>query len=312
MPSLTICQEQNANLLQSLSYTIPVAIFVGGTSGIGQATAEAFARHCKGNAHIVIVGRNQAAAESIISRFPQPTAPEAKHEFVHCDALLMKNVHSATDSLKSRLERTNYLFLTCGTANHMGPRDETEEGLDKMVALRYYARWKFIYDLQPLLKAAKDKGEAASVVSVMVAGMGKKVDMDDFGLKKTYSTWNMIFSPPTYNDAMIEPFSELNPGVHFGHTHPGLVDTPMFARNYKRPLIGPIIKSASWLFTTNQDICAEHMLWALLHSEAGSSRTNQKGDDIGKKGYYVTAEMKDRLWKHTLETVDGAVGSNGT
>ncbi|KAJ3858979.1 hypothetical protein EV359DRAFT_51535 [Lentinula novae-zelandiae] len=42
---------------------LPVAVFVGGTSGIGRAIAETFARHTNGNAHIIIVGRNRAAAE---------------------------------------------------------------------------------------------------------------------------------------------------------------------------------------------------------------------------------------------------------
>ena len=35
---------------------IPHALFVGGTSGVGQAMAEAFARYTKGNAHIILCG----------------------------------------------------------------------------------------------------------------------------------------------------------------------------------------------------------------------------------------------------------------
>jgi len=55
------------NLVSGAKLTNPVAVFVGGTSGIGQGMAEAFNRHMKGNCHIVIVGRNYDAAESIIS-----------------------------------------------------------------------------------------------------------------------------------------------------------------------------------------------------------------------------------------------------
>jgi len=51
------------------------------------------------------------------------------------------------------------------------------------------------------------------------------------------------------------------------------------------------------------------MLWALLNAGSGSSRRNQKGDEIGTKGYYVTEEMKSRFWQHTVETVEEAVGS---
>ena len=55
MPSLAAARAANAAF--SPSY-FPVAIFVGGTSGIGEATARAFARYTKGNAHIILVGRN--------------------------------------------------------------------------------------------------------------------------------------------------------------------------------------------------------------------------------------------------------------
>ena len=64
MPSISKIRADNA--VFSPSY-LPVALFVGGTSGIGQAAAEAFARYTKGDAHIIICGRNRAAAESIIA-----------------------------------------------------------------------------------------------------------------------------------------------------------------------------------------------------------------------------------------------------
>ncbi|KAJ3793281.1 hypothetical protein GGU11DRAFT_800394 [Lentinula aff. detonsa] len=45
---------------------ISVAVFVGGTSGTGRAIAdsEAFARHAKGNIHILIVGQNSLSNTS--------------------------------------------------------------------------------------------------------------------------------------------------------------------------------------------------------------------------------------------------------
>lgn len=41
--------------------------------------AEAFARVTKGNANIIIVGRNRAAAERIISSFPKPGPEVTAH-----------------------------------------------------------------------------------------------------------------------------------------------------------------------------------------------------------------------------------------
>jgi len=83
-------------------------------------------------------------------------------------------------------------------------RDETSEGIDKKLALNYYARWKFINDLMPLLRKAKDAGEDAKVMSVLAAGHGGPIDLDDLGLKKGYSLSAAGVAAVTYNDLMIE------------------------------------------------------------------------------------------------------------
>ena len=142
MPSLSAARAANAKF--SPSY-IPIAVFVGGTSGIGKATAQAFARHTRGNAHIILVGRNRAAAEAVISSFPKSESEEAKHEFVECDVSLMRNVRKTTKELKERLPRLNYLVMTQGMMTTQG-RVETEEGIDRKMALHYYSRWRFTYE----------------------------------------------------------------------------------------------------------------------------------------------------------------------
>jgi NAD(P)-dependent dehydrogenase (short-subunit alcohol dehydrogenase family) len=121
--------------------------------------AQSFARYTKGNAHIIICGRNENAAKSTIETFPKPsvgTDAGALHEFVHCDAMLMKNVQATTTDLLHRLPKINFLVLSPGFMTLKG-RTETEEGIDKKLAVHYYARWKFIHDLMPLLRKAKGK-----------------------------------------------------------------------------------------------------------------------------------------------------------
>jgi NAD(P)-dependent dehydrogenase (short-subunit alcohol dehydrogenase family) len=204
----TLSAIRAANAAFSPSY-LPVALFVGGTSGIGHATAEAFARYTKGDAHIIICGRNRAAADSIIAAFPKTT--KSRYEFVECDATLMKNVQATTTSLLSSLPKLNYLFITTGYLTLKG-RDETSEGIDKKLALNYYARWKFIYDLMPLLRKAKDAGEDAKAMSVLAAGKGGPIDLDDLGLKKGFSLSAAGVAAATYNDLMIEVRSFVRAG----------------------------------------------------------------------------------------------------
>ncbi|KAJ6462427.1 hypothetical protein C8R45DRAFT_878596 [Mycena sanguinolenta] len=300
MPSLPVVRAFNASF--SPSYT-PVAIFVGGTSGIGQGMAEAFARHTKGNAHIVLIGRNRAAAESIIQTFPKPTVPGVTHEFVECDVTLMKNVHRVAGELRARIPKVNFLVLSPGVMT-MNGRNETEEGIDRKLALHYYGRWTFIKDLLPAVEAAHKAGEDAKAMSVMAAGYGGKIDLDDLGLKKSFSLPNAALAVPTYNDLMINDFAARHPGLSFIHSRPGNVATNIMKSSDSLSIrvfhtLMPLIS----LFTHSAQSAGEHQLYALLKAGPGAVRTNDRGDDIGlTKAYFGSPEAMLKLWKHTEET----------
>ncbi|KAJ7473780.1 NAD(P)-binding protein [Mycena galericulata] len=297
MPSLSTVRAFNAGYAPP--YT-PSAIFVGGTSGIGQGMAEAFARHTKGNANIVIVGRNRAAAEAILASFPKPTVPGVKHEFVECDITLMKNVRRTASELVTRLQKINFLVLTAGVLT-MNGRNETEEGIDRKLAVHYYGRWRFVWDLMPALKAAHKEGEDAKVMSVLAAAKGGAIDLDDLGLKKTFTLSSAAAATPTYNDLMIFDFAARYPGVSFIHSYPGLVrsnlakssDTPSVRMaNFLLPLLTPFSYSVS--------ASGEHQLYTLLKAGPGALRTDETGANIGlTKGYYGSPDAMARLWKHT-------------
>jgi hypothetical protein len=89
-------------------------------------------------------------------------------------------------------------------------RQETEEGIDKKFAVHYYARWKFLHDLLPLLRKAKEAGQDARVLSVLSAGEGREIDLDDLGLKKTHTDARGAFTTSAYNDLMIEVISPIS------------------------------------------------------------------------------------------------------
>ncbi|KAJ7694326.1 hypothetical protein B0H17DRAFT_1199202 [Mycena rosella] len=95
MPALATAKSFNATF--PFDY-IPVAVFPGGTSGVGQAIAEALARYTNG------------AAQKIIAGFPKPKgAPDWKHEFVSCDATIMADVRATCAALVARLPHINFL-----------------------------------------------------------------------------------------------------------------------------------------------------------------------------------------------------------
>lgn len=133
MPNFS--QAQSSNESYSPSY-VPVAVFAGGTSGIGQAMAEAFARYTRGRAHIILIGRNADAAARVIAGFPRPAKSDGwAHEFIACDATNMAAIHTTCVALHKRLPHINFLVMSAGF-NSFSSSKETNEGLDYHLALR--------------------------------------------------------------------------------------------------------------------------------------------------------------------------------
>ncbi|KAG9046095.1 hypothetical protein FS837_005082 [Tulasnella sp. UAMH 9824] len=303
MPSLSDVKASNSAYTSTYR---PTALFVGGTSGCGQGTAEAFARATEGRAHILICGRNREAAEKIIATLPKH--PESKYEFVECDATLMKNVVKAAEEVKHKIgdadgkSKLNYLVLSQGimTMNGFNP---TSEGIDKKMALHFYSRWKFVDELLPLLEKASSDGEEARVMSILAPGTCGALDTTDFGLKKNYSVTRAGRQAPGYNDNFIAEYAARHPNVSFIHIMPGFVNTPLSQGLpwYFKPLI-----SAANIFSRSISDCGEYMTSALLNPayKTGGFWLNQDGDSIAARRLYVDDEdARRKLVEHYTKEV---------
>jgi NAD(P)-dependent dehydrogenase (short-subunit alcohol dehydrogenase family) len=189
---------------------VPVGIFVGGTSGIGQGIAEAFARHTHGRAHIVLVGRNEAAAAAILARLPAASSGEVyTREFISCDLAFVANAKRTSAQLAARFPRVNIIFLTAGAISLKGFDPTPEEGIDRQMASLYYSKWAFIDGILPSLRAAKQAGEDARVAAVHTAGRGIPLDLEDLGLEKglqrgVRGARSLVGQLASYQDLMAE------------------------------------------------------------------------------------------------------------
>ncbi|KAF8148065.1 hypothetical protein B0H34DRAFT_669142 [Crassisporium funariophilum] len=304
MPSYSVVRSANAAFAPSYH---PVAVFLGGTSGIGQGMAQVFARITQGNADIIIVGRNQTAAEKFFASLPQPSGDKTNtrkpaREFVECDATEMKNVHTACQEILSRHSKINYLVMSPGFMALSG-RDESSEGIDKKLAVHYYSRSRMINDLLPALKNAKDAGEDAKVMSVLAAGKGGGIDLEDLGLKKTYSVSGAALAAPTYNDLMLESYSSRNPSLSFIHAYPGFVRTNIMASSSSTLLSfsSSLLLGLTYPLSVSAEDCGEHMWYAMLNAKEGVHRTGSKGEDLEKTRYFGNEEQRSKLWDHTQE-----------
>ncbi|KAF8168684.1 hypothetical protein K438DRAFT_1856406 [Mycena galopus ATCC 62051] len=296
MPSLAIVQASNAAFAPSY---IPVAVVVGGTSGVGQAMAEALARQTNGRAHIIIVGRNATTAAEILASFPKPSdgAEEGwAHEFVQCDAASMASVRLVCEALLARLKRINFLIITAGgpAANSVTEVVVTPEGLNAHLAMRYFMRYLFTKELLPLLVAAKELGQPAHVMTVLGAGFGIHIRTTDLGLHEARRRSIKLLqglmprsrggvASVGYNDGLVAHFAALHPTLAFTHISPGQVLTAGGSHISLGWLFAPL----AWLLghfkraiSLTQDERAKYMLYALLDPERGLFIRGDHGDVI--------------------------------
>jgi NAD(P)-dependent dehydrogenase (short-subunit alcohol dehydrogenase family) len=211
MPPLALVKASNDGYCPPY---VPVLVVFGGTSGIGKAMTRRLAEQLDGRVHVIVVGRNKAAADALFASLPKPNVTtnstgshqeleRCGYEFIHCDISLMKNVHQAAEVIAKRCPKINYLILTSGKA-FFGKRKETEEGLDSQLVLRYYWKFVIINDLLPNLRSAKDIGQAAGVFVILIHGIGPKIDFQDLEVRK-YHWYGIgpLWTGASYGDLML-------------------------------------------------------------------------------------------------------------
>jgi NAD(P)-dependent dehydrogenase (short-subunit alcohol dehydrogenase family) len=204
--------------------TVPrVAVFVGGTSGIGKFTVRALVA-TGASVRIYLVGRK--SSEERMHAFIQELHainPKAEVIWTEGEVALLAETKRVCEAIKSKESSVDLLFLTAGYAP-FGTRRETAEGLEIVQSLEYYSRMLFVLHLLPLLGEA----EAPKVVSVLAGGLERTtIDLDDLDLKKP-GNFGFIKAQMQYaamNTTTLEKLANDNPNVTFIHSWPGSVNT---------------------------------------------------------------------------------------
>ncbi|KAJ5177550.1 uncharacterized protein N7500_000249 [Penicillium coprophilum] len=200
-----------------------VAVFVGGTSGIGESTARAFVRHAL-SPHVYLIGRNAKQASKIIKEMRESNS-SAEVRFIKKDISLLRAVDEACREIQPP-NGVNLLFLSSGISKggeEINNVTETEEGLNKKLSLHYYARMRFVVNLLPQLTAASPR--LSRVVSVLGAGGEGPLILDDLSLKSNYSLRNCSNHAITMTSLAMEELAQAHPSISFIHTYPGVVNT---------------------------------------------------------------------------------------
>jgi NAD(P)-dependent dehydrogenase (short-subunit alcohol dehydrogenase family) len=149
-----------------------VAVFVGGTSGIGKFTVKALVG-AGATVKIYLIGR-KSSEERTLAFIQELNAinPKAEVIWTEGEISLLAETKRICEIIKSRESSVDLLFLTAGYAP-FGARHETSEGLEIVQSLEYYSRMLFTIHLLPLLNQAK----APKVVTVLAGGMESNYEL---------------------------------------------------------------------------------------------------------------------------------------
>lgn len=212
MVSLSVIRSSNA----LISSTFPpglVALFVGATSGIGEATLKKFAQHTT-RPRAYFIGRSQEAADRIVAEC-QALNPDGLYIFRKADVSLIRVVDEVCEEIKAKERVINLLFLSCGVPSM--------DRSSKFAALNYYARYRFITNILPLIQRAP---ALRRVVTVGGGGYESELDTTDFPALRV--PLDKIRGHLTALVTLgLEGVAQTAPDVSFVHDYPGTVRTKL-------------------------------------------------------------------------------------
>ena len=112
MVSLDLVESSNTRIKSDLPPGL-VAVFIGGTNGVGETTVKQFAKHAS-QPRVYIVGRSQEAGDRIVSEC-KTLNPDGTFVFLKGETSLMRNVDDLCKEIADKVDVINLLFLTVGT-----------------------------------------------------------------------------------------------------------------------------------------------------------------------------------------------------
>ncbi|KAK5652873.1 hypothetical protein OQA88_9539 [Cercophora sp. LCS_1] len=233
MVSLEQAQSSNARIASDLPAGL-VAVFLGGTAGIGKLALTAFAKKTV-KPRIYFLGRSKEKGDRIAAELKELN-PDGEYSFINSDVSLLHNVDDVCREIKSREKHINLLFLTTGT---LQSGKKTEEGLDLMVTVTHYSRIRFVVNLLPLVRRAP---ALRRVVSVLCGTKEGEMNINDFPGKNIGLT-QMRAHYGSMMTFALESLALEAPDVSFVHNYPGPVKSDLGKDNNSAA-----IKPLMWAF----------------------------------------------------------------
>lgn len=240
------------------------AAVVGGTGGLGRALALSLASR---GAEVVVVGQT-FRDEGV-----------AGLSFVKADLALMTEAQRVGRELPA--ENLDLVVLTTGIFAAPA-RQETQEGLERDLAISYLSRLALLRELAPRLgMERKASGTKPRVFVMGFPGTNEAGNPDDLNAEQGYDAMPVHMNTVAGNEALVLDSAERYPNVDFFGLNPGLVKT-----NIRANFLGDgsikhrVVEFLIGIFSMNAEKYAQRSVPLLVAPDlAGRSPAmfNQKG-----------------------------------
>ena len=228
-------------------------LITGPTSGLGRATAEAFAQ---AGARVILVGRNAARLQRVRGELIERTG-EDRYPIVVADMSDLASVRAAVTEISRSESKLDVLVDNAGAIHEQ--RTETADGLEATFATMVAGPFALIDGLLPRLEASGD----GRVISVVSGGMYlQPLPLDDLQFEQGDFNGTLAYArAKRASTALVREWSRRYQGrVRFFAMHPGWADTPGLAESLPGfyGFMGPLLRSPAegadtivWLATAD-------------------------------------------------------------
>ena len=185
-----------------------VALITGATGGIGQATAELFARE---GASLVVTDIAQDAVEELAASLEAEGADVLP---ARLDVSSPENWSEAIELARRRFSRLDVLVNIAGVVDWPGVEETTKDGWDRVVAVNQTGTWLGMKTALPLLRASGNASviNTSSVLGLVGSGAAAAYQATKGAVRLLTKT------------AAVEYATR---GVRVNSVHPGVIATPM-------------------------------------------------------------------------------------
>jgi NAD(P)-dependent dehydrogenase (short-subunit alcohol dehydrogenase family) len=138
MIALETIRASNLKIASTLPSGL-VAVFVGATNGVGEATVRQFAKYAPAP-RVYLIGRSEEAASRITTEC-KALNPNGKFTFISKDTSLIRNVDEVCKTIEQDEKSVNLLFLTIATL---------QTGKSELPRVIYHMQQGLIRSQQPM------------------------------------------------------------------------------------------------------------------------------------------------------------------